>query len=426
MKSTSQGTVRWRIRSAMKKTAPLRTPTSSRSRAARSRRRSPRRARRRARAASPRRPAPRRRRARAQPCSSRSRARTPGVSTRPGTATTSSPRTTSGHASRSRPGHLGVDEHVLQLLAPPGEPIARPPGRTSRPGSVATRSSTAPQRTGPCSRLSSSYSRTARIPPPRSACLRAVARSRAARGACARASRGRRAARRPREREHVLARPRDASSAQQRQDLVADQAPLRVRVRAVARGTASPSRGAVGLGLLAPEREQRADDAVLAPRLDARAARRSRRGGRGRSRPGRRRCGRSRAAGPSRQRVPERRAAPPRCAPGGAVDDLRAEALAAEARVLVRLGAAEPVVHVQRRDAVAERAGAACQRQVESAPPETRQVTVAAALGSGRAGGCPRSTRARGAGIGRRSSGPIVGKPSRLGSRSGGPGGPRS
>src|SRR5439155_348441 len=36
------------------------------------------------------------------------------------------------------------------------------------------------------------------------------------------------------------------------------------------------------------------------------------------------------------------------------LDDLGTERLAAEARVLVRLGAAQPVVHVQRGDAVAE------------------------------------------------------------------------
>ena len=40
----------------------------------------------------------------------------------------------------------------------------------------------------------------------------------------------------------------------------------------------------------------------------------------------------------------------------GRFDDLRSKLLAAEARVFVGLGAAQPVVHVQRTDAVAERA----------------------------------------------------------------------
>ena len=40
--------------------------------------------------------------------------------------------------------------------------------------------------------------------------------------------------------------------------------------------------------------------------------------------------------------------------PAAAVDDLGAERLAAEARVLVRLAPAQAVVDVQRRDAVAE------------------------------------------------------------------------
>ena len=51
-------------------------------------------------------------------------------------------------------------------------PARRSPGRrarTSSPGSVATRSSTGPTRTGPCSSETRSYSRTARMPPPRSA-----------------------------------------------------------------------------------------------------------------------------------------------------------------------------------------------------------------------------------------------------------------
>src|SRR5581483_9982110 len=57
--------------------------------------------------------------------------------------------------------------------------------------------------------------------------------------------------------------------------------------------------------------------------------------------------------------LPQRRLG--RAARGG-LHDLGAEALGAEARVLVRLGAAQAVVDVQRRDAVAELA----QRVVEA------------------------------------------------------------
>ena len=69
------------------------------------------------------------------------------------------------------------------------------------------------------------------------------------------------------------------------------------------------------------------------------------------------------------------RGARPRSTAGRRVDDLGAERLATEARVRVGLRAPQPVVHVQRRHSVAERSRAACQRQVESAPPETRHVT---------------------------------------------------
>ena len=144
------------------------------------------------------------------------------------------------------------------------------------------------------------------------------------------------------ERASRFSRARGSSSSQQRKDLRADQAALRVRVRAVARGTSSPSRPAVRLGLLAPEAEQRPDDAVLAPRLDPRRRDRSRRGGRARSRPGRTPYGRSRAADRPRTSSAAR-AARPRFAPAG-LDDLGAEEIAAEARVLVGLGAAQAVV----------------------------------------------------------------------------------
>ena len=69
-----------------------------------------------------------------------------------------------------------------------------------------------------------------------------------------------------REREQVLLRAR-VQLAQQREDLAADQAALRVLVRGVD-AERQAVLAAVGLGLLAPDREQRTDDAVLALRLD--------------------------------------------------------------------------------------------------------------------------------------------------------------
>ena len=54
---------------------------------------------------------------------------------------------------------------------------------------------------------------------------------------------------------------------EQRHDLCADEAALRLGVRAVA-ARLDPLGAAVGLGLLPPERQQRADDPVLALRLD--------------------------------------------------------------------------------------------------------------------------------------------------------------
>ena len=56
-------------------------------------------------------------------------------------------------------------------------------------------------------------------------------------------------------------------SLQQRQNLVSDQTALRARVGRVL-AVPQPVLLAVGAGLLAPEPEQRPDDAVLAPRLD--------------------------------------------------------------------------------------------------------------------------------------------------------------
>src|SRR5436190_2573361 len=97
----------------------------------------------------------------------------PGASTRPGTATTSRPRTTRGHASRSDRGILASTNTSWTFLR---RPASRSPGRqllTLRPGS-ADSILHGPQRTAPssatgvCSSQTRSYSRTAVRPPPRS------------------------------------------------------------------------------------------------------------------------------------------------------------------------------------------------------------------------------------------------------------------
>ena len=90
---------------------------------------------------------------------------------------------------------------------------------------------------------------------------------------------------------------------------------MRPRTRVVVRrvdAEGEPLGAAVRLGLVAPDGEERAHDAVVAPHADAGRRRRSTRAGRGSSRPGRRRCGPWRAAGRARPRSAGR-AARPRC-----------------------------------------------------------------------------------------------------------------
>ena len=85
----------------------------------------------------------------------------------PGTATTSSPRTTIGQPSRSARGTLASTRRSCTFLR---LPASRSPGRrdrTTRP-SRSVESRHGPQSTAPSSR-SVSYSRTARMPAPRSA-----------------------------------------------------------------------------------------------------------------------------------------------------------------------------------------------------------------------------------------------------------------
>src|SRR5256714_2016108 len=110
-------------------------------------------------------------------------ARTPGASTRPGTATTSSPRTTRGHASRSDRGILASTNTSWIFLRRPASRSPARHARTLRPGSsdsIVHR----PQRTWPSSETgvdsiqSWSYSRTRTRPLPRSSRLEPAAESR--------------------------------------------------------------------------------------------------------------------------------------------------------------------------------------------------------------------------------------------------------
>src|SRR5581483_9031160 len=94
--------------------------------------------------------------------------RTRASSTIPGTATTSPPRATTGHPSRSARGTFASTKTSWSFFR---RPARRSPGRrprTTRPGSSLSISH-GPQRTAPRSSETSPYSRTALIPPPRSA-----------------------------------------------------------------------------------------------------------------------------------------------------------------------------------------------------------------------------------------------------------------
>ncbi len=92
----------------------------------------------------------------------------PGASAMPGTATTSSPLDHERPVVARRARNLGVDEQILHLPPATGETVARTPASARRARVAPPRAATAPTRTAPSSR-NSSYSRTARRPPPRSA-----------------------------------------------------------------------------------------------------------------------------------------------------------------------------------------------------------------------------------------------------------------
>ena len=184
----------------------------------------------------------------------------------PGTATTSSPRTTSGHASRSERGIFASTNTSCTFLR---RPASRSPARQPRTWSPASSDSDRPRApphravepTGPGSSQSRSYSRTACTPPPRSTRFEPAgeASSSASAGGSGRALLERA--------EQVLVggrvEPARAAAGSRRGSGRASCRRSRSR-----RGTRRPSARSTPVGLLAPERQQRADDAVLAARLD--------------------------------------------------------------------------------------------------------------------------------------------------------------
>ena len=242
MKSISHGTVIERIRSAMKKTAPLSTPTSSSSRpgvvGARSRAPS----------------------SRIRGCSASSSIRTSPtaafeLSLRHESRSTPSALDDAGHrddlvaAHDERPAFavgardLRVDEHVLDLLRAAGEPVAGPPSAYSKAWRARERMRHPPQRD-----LAVELDRAALEP---EAVVLAHRLDAAAEVDALRADRRveqlgerrrhRRGARRATRRRFSRAAGMDLL--EQRQDLVADQAAHRVGVRRVDAGTRARARG---------------------------------------------------------------------------------------------------------------------------------------------------------------------------------------
>ena len=219
--------------------------------------------------ASRRRSGPRRRRARARTGSCRIAARvasTPSASTIPGTATHLVAADDERPAFTVGARDLGVDEHVLDLLRAAGEPVAGPPPANHKAWELGADAPPAPLDLAVELDRARARARAgrARAPP--------GGRRRGRRGA---RRRGCRAARRApaascaassSDAQDVLA-GRRMDPLEQRQDLAADQPARRAGVRRV-----DPERDAAlaaeRLGLLAPERQQRPDDAVLAARLD--------------------------------------------------------------------------------------------------------------------------------------------------------------
>src|SRR5207253_4170441 len=248
-----------------------------------------------------------------------------------------------------RAGNLRIDEHVLDLLPPSGQTVARPPGSHSKAWQVGGDPPRSP------ADLAAQLHRSVLEPEP---VVLADGLQPAAEIDALRAGGGRQQLRdRGRQQRALVERAEEVlvggrvQPPEQRQDLVADQAALRLRVRGVD-AEVELLGPAVGLRLLPPEREQWADDAVLAAHLDPRRTA-------ARDEPVEDRLDLVRGGVPRRAQ-PVGRDGVAQIAQlllGRSASHLhhfRAEGLAAEARVPRRLLAAQAVVDVQRGDAVAE------------------------------------------------------------------------
>src|SRR5579862_249714 len=245
---------------------------------------------------------------------------------------------------------LGVDEHVLDLLRAAREPVARPPASYLKPWELC--------RDAPRSPAHLAVELDRPLLEPKALVLAhrldptAEVDALRADGCVEQLCEGARQCAAFLERTEDVGARTGMQSLEERQQLIADQAAFRVPIRRVG-AEGERARVAVGLGLLAPEREQRTDNAVFAARLDSlRVAAR-------------------REAKEDRldlvARGVTRRAQPIGCervaqlaqlvlagAQGRDADDLGAELLDAETRVRIRLLTPQTVVDMQGGDAVAE------------------------------------------------------------------------
>ena len=174
-------------------------------------------------------------------------------------------------------------------------PASRSPGRrvrTSRPG-TSDSIVQGPSGPGPCSSETRSYSRTAVIPPPRSRAFEPVAVGEQLEQRLLHAAR--QAGPLVGERGAGSARRAGWSRRRSGTISVADQAARACPGSTSRRGTRARSRGSRPRSPRARAVEQRADDAVLAPRLDPARRAAGDEPVERRSRPGRRPCGRWRA-----------------------------------------------------------------------------------------------------------------------------------
>ena len=196
----------------------------------------------------------------------------PGADATPGTSTTSSPLTTSGQASRSDRGILARTKRSC-TLRPAGQPVAGSPAADDEPGRARLEQPSSPP-DGPVSRVGErssqtvEYSRIAVRPPPRSTRFE-PSRDGAARLAPARPASGR--APGPRGLQEVSIGCR-VQAAEQAAGSRSGSGRASCPGSTIRRPELEPLVAAVGLGLLTPDTEQRPDDAVVAAHADARRA----------------------------------------------------------------------------------------------------------------------------------------------------------